>query len=467
MRSASTPGLRVGLLAPLLVALTACGASGVNPSDPGRQPPSVLLVIWDTVGAAHVGCLGEDGGPTPNLDALAADGVLFRNATTTAPWTQPAVASILTGLYPSHHGVLRLWDVLPAARESLAERLTAAGYETAGVVSHELLATRLGVAQGFASWDESAVAGHEGISSPEVTGLATSWLAAHHGGPFFLLAHYFDPHMLYLHHPEFDLTSGYRGPLTAGMGVWEMRDARPEMTAADVEFLRGLYREEVAFTDHSLGRLLTALDASGRADDTIVVVVADHGEEIMERGWLGHTRTLYDELIHVPLVVRLPHGPHGLVVDTPVSLVDLAPTLAALAGTPFPAEAVDGRSLVPLLEGRAAGPLAARDLFAEVSFTLGPTDGRRHLEKVAFKTALMAGPRKLIHDLMHDRWELYRRDVDPGEQHDVLATDPAADDLRARLAAWEARRDAAAGPVDRMLPQPDELQRLRALGYVP
>lgn len=460
----TTTRLRRCLAAAAVLAVAACGrAPAPAPSPP---PPSILMVVWDTVGAAHVGSLGEDAGPTPNLDALAAEGVLFRHAFTTAPWTQPAVASILTGLYPSHHGVLRLYDILAAANKTIAERLAGAGYRTAGFVSHELLAARLGVAQGFASWDESAIAGHEGISSPAVTQLAASWLAARDDQPFFLLAHYFDPHMLYLHHPEFDLTTGYDGPLTAGMGVWEMRDARPTMSADDIAFLRDLHREEVAFTDAALGRLLAALEATGRADDTIVIVVADHGEEIMERGWIGHARTLYDELIHVPLVMRVPHGPRGLVVDTPVSLVDLAPTLAEFAGTTFADGAVDGRSLVPLLRGGEAGALADRNLFAEVSFTLGPDDGRRHTEKVAFKTALLAGPRALIHDLMRDSWELYRRDEDPLEKRDLVTSDPATSELGRQLAAWEANRDGAASPVHRVLPQPDELERLRALGYV-
>jgi arylsulfatase A-like enzyme len=460
---------RAAALAAVVVTVASC--TGVSrtvsaPSPSHGTPPSILLVVWDTVAAAHVGCLAEDGGPTPTLDALAAEGVLFRAAYTTAPWTQPAVASILTGRYPSHHGVLRLLDTLAADNVTLAERLSAAGYSTGGVVAHELIASRLGYAQGFASWDESSVMGHDGISSERVTELAAAWLEQRGNEPFFLLAHYFDPHMLYQDHAEVDLTTPYDGPLRPGMDVWEMRNARSSMTDADIAFLRHLHREEVAHTDRSLHRLLAALAASSHADDTIVVVVADHGEEIMERGWIGHTRSLYDELIRVPLVIRLPHGPRGMVVDTPVSVIDLVPTLAELTGTEIPAGAVDGRSLALALAGGGDDQLDGRHLFAEVSYTLGPADTEHHLEKVAFMTALVDGPKKLIHDLIEDSWELHHRDLDPTEWLDRTAADADADHLRQLLAAWEASRTVGATAVSRVLPQPDEIARLRALGYL-
>lgn len=452
------------LLATTVVAAVAAVGCSQTAADDAPQP-SIVLVVWDTVAARHVGCLDPDGGPTPHLDRLAADGILFRHAHTTAPWTQPAVATILTGRWPSRHGVLRLFDVLGEEQHSLAEQLGAAGWATAGVVSHELLEARFGVAQGFGSWNADAVAGHAGITSEQVTDLAVDWLRRRPDGPFFLLVHYFDPHMLYHDHAFFELTGGYDGPMEPAMGVWAMRDARDRMSGDDAAFLRALHREEVAFTDHHTGRLLAALDELAADDPPIVVVTADHGEEIMEHGWIGHTRTLYDELVHVPLVVRIPGGPRGRVVDRPVSLVDLAPTLADLAGVTFEPSSVDGRSLAPLL-AEPPDPVADVPLFAEVSFTVGPGDDARHLEKVAFLTAIMDGPHKLVHDLMADEWRLYDRAADPAELRDVLSTDPRTAELRRRLEAWETDRARHAPTVPRALPGADEIERLRALGYV-
>ncbi len=454
-----------GLLLATTVLAAVWAAGCARPAADHPAPPSIVLVVWDTVAARHVGCLDPDGGPTPHLDRLAADGVLFRRAHTTAPWTQPAVATILTGRWPSRHGVLRLFDVLGEEQHSLAEQLAAAGWATAGVVSHELLEARFGVAQGFGSWNAEPVSGHEGITSERVTDLAIDWLRDRPDGPFFLLVHYFDPHMLYHDHAGFGLTEGYDGPMEPAMGVWAMRDARDRMSGDDVAFLRALHREEVAFTDLHTGRLLAALDELADDDPPIVVVTADHGEEIMEHGWIGHTRTLYDELVHVPLVVRIPGGPRGRVVDRPVSLVDLAPTLADLAGAPFEPSSVDGRSLAPLL-AEPPGPVADLPLFAEVSFTVGPGDDARHLEKVAFLTAIMDGPHKLVHDLMAGDWRLYDRAADPAELRDVLDTDPRAAALRRRLEAWQADRAGHAPAAPRLLPGADELDRLRALGYV-
>jgi arylsulfatase A-like enzyme len=486
-----------------VVALAAwAGCSG---SGRGGLPPleelNVLLVVIDTLGAEHVSCLGPSIGPptTPALDRLAAGGVLFDRAYSPAPWTQPAVASLFTGEMPSSHRVLRLFDRLDPAETTLAERLAGRGFATAGVVSHELLDSRYGFDQGFAHFDASAAGGHRTVSSPEVTAKALGWLDRWLGGgearegaggrpPFFLFVHYFDPHYVYLHHERFSRTRGYGGPLTPGMDIWALRDARAALTPADVGYLRDLYREEVAFTDFHLGRLLAGLRQRGLERDTLVVVTADHGEELMRHGWIGHTRTLYDELLRVPLVVSLPGRIAPRRVEEPVSLVDLVPTLLELSGrAEQPAEVEEGRpagiSLVPALTGGAPPP-ADRDLFAEVSFATRADDPAKFAEKTAFKTAVLSGPWKLVHDLAGGSWQLYDRRSDPEELHDLAPaagapaaggadggeSEPATRALRRlqrRLAAWERERggapDRATSAVD---PSAEELERLRALGYL-
>ncbi len=440
-----------GLAAALLLSF-GCGRSG---------PPNVLLVVLDTVSAEHVGLELPELGHTPHLDQLAREGVSFRRAFSTAPWTQPALASLFTSRMPSSHGVVRIRHVLPESAVTLAEQLRAAGYDTAGFVTHRLLARKLGYAQGFSHWDESHIRGHEGITSKQVTDAALAWLEQRRGdAPFFLFVHYFDPHFVYQHHPAHDLTAGYAGPLRPGMDIWKLREMREQLSSADVEYLVGLYREEIAFTDEQLGRLLGELRALGVEDETVVALVADHGEEFMQRGWIGHTNSLYDELLRIPFVLRLPRVWEPRREDVPVSILDLAPTLLAAAGL-APDAGAEGISLVPYL-GAGAPPVPAHDVFAEVSFTSPREDVRR--EETVFQTALIRGDLKLVHDLAKRSFSLYDRRSDPGEQSDVAASHPEAGVLRGALSAWEAQRSGA--PAALLAPSAEELEQLRALGYV-
>jgi arylsulfatase A-like enzyme len=226
-----------------------------------------------------------------------------------------------------------------------------------------------------------------------------------------------------------------------------------------------LHHEEIAFTDEHIGRLLDGLDALGLRENTLVILTADHGEEFMERGWIGHTATLYDELVAVPLLMRLPGIlPPGTVTDQ-VSLVDVLPTLVRDAPR-RPADGT-GRSLGPVLAGEHA---PARDLYAEVTFW--PPDTTLAIPtatNVVFKSALIAGDLKLVHDLRYERWELYDRASDPDEKRDLFGEGHAAEaGLVRRLADWEEPRRAGwlRSNDDFPTPDPKTVERLRSLGYV-
>jgi arylsulfatase A-like enzyme len=446
--------LPILLLGAMLTLLTSCARN---------DAPNIVLVALDTVGAEHLGTEVPGLGHTPNLDRLAAEGIRFERAFSTAPWTQPAIASIFTSRMPSSHGVLRLNHVLPSAAVTLAERMRSEGYTTAGFVTHHLLAEKLGFAQGFAHWNEEHVGGHRDINSRELTDSVIAWLDANRGDePFFLFVHYFDPHYAYHHHEAHDLTSDYDGPLVPAMNIWTLRNMRDELSPTDVDYLIGLHREEIAFTDHHVGRLLEHLRALGVDDRTVVAVVGDHGEEFMRHGWIGHTRTLYDELIRVPLILRLPGAAGARVESSPVSVLDLAPTLLEVAGAEPDPEAQGISLLLSLME---AAPLPKRDLLAEVSF-----EGKRRdvgKEKTVFLTTLIRGDLKIVHDLASDRFTVFDRSTDPEELVDLAASHPEAESLRAALLAWEAQRGRDAQGTARLLePDPEELERLRALGYV-
>ena len=379
------------------------------------------------------------------------------------------MASLLTSRMPSEHGVLRLRDRLDDRWPTLAEALGARGFATAGVVSHFLIGAAYGFDRGFGSYDESPVAGEREVTGGRTTDAALAWLDRRpRDRPFFLFVHYFDPHYPYLHHPAYDFTRDYRGPLVPGLGIWDLLDARPRLSRADVDYLVGLYREEIAYTDAEIGRLLDRVTSLGLRESTLVVVTADHGEEFMRHGWIGHTRGLYDDMIHVPLLVSQPGRIPPRRLDTPVSLVDLLPTLLELSGGAAPA-GVAGVSLAPLLLALRAEP-AVHPLFAEVSFASTPDEPAHLNQKTAFKTALLDGDLKLIHDLLSDRYELYDRGRDPEEQADLFPgrAHERGDALRARLTEWERSRPALpAGARGGPAPGPEVIERLKALGYLP
>lgn len=454
-----------------LTLLAGCGAKPDRLQDPAYN---IVLIVVDTLGAQNVAAYNPALNHTPHIDAFASNNARFSRAYATAPWTQPSVASIITSLSPSGHGVHNIRDVLDPAQQTLAEELQDRGYATHGVISHHLIGSQLGYAQGFDHYDESAVGGHTGLSSEKITDASIVSIdqALNHGGdpsarkPFFLFAHYFDPHYYYHPHAAYDRSSTYTGPLQDVDDVWTVREMRPQLAPDDIQFLRDRHLEEIAFVDHHVGRLLRHLSGSGLDESTIVVVVSDHGEEFMGHGWFGHTRTLYDELIHVPLVMRIPGKTSPSVVDAPVSTLDIMPTLlAALPQSRRREGAQDGLSLLPYLSGEATWP-EVRSVFSEVSF-LPPST--RQQEKMAFKTSMVRGDLKLIHDRKAKAWELYRLSSDPEEQTDIAALEPLVTERMVReLTVWEEARDL---PTEFTLAPPEgiseaELERLRGLGYI-
>lgn len=451
------------LLGASVFLLAACTAP-----RPGGAPrgPNVLLVVIDTLGADHVDRLPPDLRATREIDRLAAGAVTFQRAYTTAPWTQPSVTSLMTSKMPSRHGVLRLLDKVPPELQTLPEHFHAHGFRTAAVVSHTLLGRRFGWGEGFDSFDESPTGDHASVTSHKVTDAAIRMLTGLARQRFFLFVHYFDPHYVYNHHPEFDRTSWYTGTLRPAMDIWDLLGMRPQLRPEDERYLLELYREEAAFTDAHLGRLLAALRSLGLEGNTLVAVTADHGEEFNRHGWIGHTKNLYDDVLRVPLVLSLPGRLVPRRVEAPVSLLDVAPTLLELAGIAGVSAGFEGLSIAGCAEG---GPCPApdRELLAEVSFGMQPDDPPRFAEKVAFKTALRVGRRKLVHDLLVQRFELYDTDADPAEASNLAGAGGEEETrLRARLRAWEDARPAPRAPGNAVRPDPQVLERLRALGYV-
>lgn len=435
------------------------------PPPPNLEDLNVVLIVVDTLRSDALGFMNPEVRTTPHLDRLAEQGVVFERAYAPAPWTQPSMASLFTGLMPSTHNVRLLMDHLGEDRLTLAEALRARGFSTHGIVTNNLISESLGFAQGFDDYELIAKSGrsiYEGVTSRVVTNHALEWLAKRKPGPYFLLVHYFDPHYSYQHHPGYSLTDDYGGKLHPGMPIDELRRMSPDLDAEDIAYLRKLYQEEVAFTDYQIGRLLKALDQRG-GDRKLIIFTADHGEEFLSHGWLGHTRTLYEELIHVPLVVRLTGALQPRRIQQPVSLVDLFPTLLDLSRVPDKELQSDGLSLRNLLF--FGTPLHREQVRAEVSFL--PPNPKSEAKR-ALLTAVIEPDRKLIHNLEDDSWQAFDLLRDANEKANLFAKSTSWEELRADLTDWEAIHVPSWGPELDLRPRIDAEteRRLRSLGYV-
>ncbi len=368
-------------------AATRDGAEGpiVRRIDPSRPLPNIVLVSIDSLRYDHLGCYGYSKPTSPAIDALAEQGVRCELAVSTTSWTLPAHAALFTGQYDSTHGVVDNGLRLAESRTTLAEVLRAAGYRTAGFFGGPYLHPVYGLAQGFDSWEscmsasegatpehvvDQILSTHDAGSHADITGPRTlaaveRWCAARvkdptDKRPFFVFLHLWDVHHDYIPPPEYArrFDPDYTGAL-------DVRDlTRNEaisglMPARDLEHLIALYDAEIRFTDDNLKAMLEALRRLSRAEDTLIAIVSDHGEEFFEHGGKGHQRTLYREVVRVPLVFSWPGhlGPARRVAPL-VRLVDVMPTLIGLAGLEAPREG-EGRDVSAWLRGGELAPAPA------------------------------------------------------------------------------------------------------------
>ncbi|MEO7134044.1 MAG: sulfatase-like hydrolase/transferase [Vicinamibacterales bacterium] len=419
-----SPNLIV-LAGALIITLTsACR----TPSQPPPPPPpaiaqSVLLMTIDTLRADAVGAYGG-AARTPTLDALARDGARVDRAWTTAPITLTAHASMLTGLYPPGHGA-RHNGIAAAGVPTLADSLKGAGFATAAFVSAFPLDHRFGLARGFDVYDDELPRDGNGRPLNERAGAdtvtrAAAWLAEHRQGRFFLWVHLFEPHA-------------------------------PYGNAGDPGSARQRYASDVAIADREAGRLIASLQDA--AASTLVIAVADHGEAFGEHEEIGHSIFVYDTTLRIPLLMRGPGVPAGVVVNGDASLVDLPPTIAALTGT-APLRS-DGVSLTTAL---GATPIPARQIYAESFAPLYDFGwaGLRAIRNGAWKYISAPKP------------ELFDTGADPHEQVNRITAEPArASDAERQVTGWSPAEPALIGanPSGSSTARPEVAARLRSLGY--
>jgi arylsulfatase A-like enzyme/Flp pilus assembly protein TadD len=432
----AVPSTGSGTVALLLAVL---GLGGwLLPSCGPRGPAirNVLLISIDTLRADHLSSYGFPRPTTPNIDAVAREGVQFRNVYSPVPNTLPAHSSMLSGTFPPVHGIRdNLHKQLADSTLTVAELLKSRGFATAAVVSSFVLDRRFNLNQGFDSYDDRFQAVHKvgdfnERKGDETSRVANQWLDAHSREPFFLFVHYYDPHDPY---------------------------EPPEPFAS--QWADDLYSGEVAFADRCVGEVIAKLKERGLYDSTLIVITGDHGEMLGEHGELNHGFFIYESALKVPLIVRVPRSKAvARQIDQPVGLIDIMPTIASLVGAP-PQKQAQGLDLSPWLSGEGAGlvGLAGRPLYAE---TIAPT--------TYYGASSLLG-------VVVDRWkyietsrpELYDLRSDPGESVNLLQKEPAraaamdrelkgivALGLRSPAAGSDAALDTAAR------------ERLEALGYL-
>jgi len=395
-----------------------------------EPPVSVLLVVVDTLRQDHLGAYGYQTHPaTPQLDRFAReDAITLDGMVGVSSWTMPSMATLFTGQLPAQHGVMRMMGEHSKLSEprTLAARFGAGGWETGAVQSNFLLQQRrmLGFNRGFQYWDDGPAEQpdpHRGSSAGDVVDRGLKWLSERDGErPWFLYLHFFDPHASYEDHAATNFTDPeYRGWVEGGLANDILRQQGPLSSTADRAQLVAFYDEEVAAVDAAFGQLIAALKERPDWENTLVVFTSDHGEELGERGYIGHTRTLHFEQTDLPLLVRLPSGVNaGSKAQHLCSQVDLAGTILELAGLPR----TDLSSLAAMLtSGRVEDGIIQLDDFApiriqsEVDFMPVRSE---HTEKRVRKRALVSAEGRYIVDLESGEESLYYFGDDAAELHD-------------------------------------------------
>lgn len=387
------------------------------------EPLNVVFIGLDTVRSDHLGCYGYERNTSPAIDRLASEGTLFEYTVSHSPWTLPSFASAFTSLYPAQHGAGFLRSAMGVGFPTLGSILTDHGYATGAIINTAALNPVFGINRGFAHYDVVPTSG--GRVAAGTTGAVLEWIDRQGETPFFVFAHYYDPHLPFSPPAPFDtlFDPEYIGELgdsfdpeflpTDRMNGFKKMNALP---GRDKEHIVALYDGEIAFADMAIGDLIEGLSERGLAENTLVVFMSDHGEEFFDHGGFAHGHTLHEELLRVPLIFRLPGRiPSGKRIPGMVRLIDLMPTILNLAGIETDAH-MEGRDLCPLLDGEAAaGPPRPGALLTDEAFSEAILFGPEQKCVTAF-------PYKIIRHMESGEELVFDLDRDPGETENLAAS---------------------------------------------
>jgi arylsulfatase A-like enzyme len=451
-------------------------AKAVKPPEPKKpEPPpkaqKMVMIVVDALRADRLGCYGFKEPTSPTIDALAREGVLFEKAHAASPWTAPSFGTLFTGVSPTVHGagsmlakgsdkgtslmgvtIEGLRKDLPALFELLPDEV-----QTAAILTNAFLSEELGFKKGFDSFDQRNAAIRRYRTADETTQKAVEWLKEHSKKPFFLLVHYFDPHMQYGPPEKYVEMFAPNKPkrISAPFADHDAaRDGSLDPNEDEKRFIRGLYNGEVRFVDDQLAVLMETMKRLELMDDTWIVLTSDHGEEHFEHGSFEHGHAYEEEVTRVPLILRPPKGKWraGARIDLSVRHIDIPPTILALFGEPAPRH-FEGRSLAPMITGEDSLDRAA---YMEFNLFHGQ------------QCSLFDGRYKIVWDTRRKGGFYYDLKEDPSEMNRLDEQQPKYDELFERL---QKKRDelkkAARNKVDNTVTFSKEAEKaLKSLGYI-
>ena len=461
------------------------------------RPQGVILFIADTLRADRLDAYGHKRPTAPAIARMAREGALFRDAVGQGAWTKISIPAILTSLHPLTSGVRDFPDRVPSSATTLAEVYRKAGYATMGFVSLPFAGAFSNMHQGYEELYERAFNAGSSKTARTITDLLLPWLDRHRDEPFFVLVHVFDPHGPY--EPYAPYNRLWADPARKEEHLQELArasaaiqdegrkiasNATPdEFRAAGVDPVRyvdydlGWYDGSIRAMDAEIGRVFERLNELGIDRRTMVALTSDHGEEFHDHGYLFHGQNLYSEMTHVPFILRYPEAvAPGTIVEETVATLDLMPTMLDLSGLPVPKEA-QGQSNAPRIrrelrkEKDQGERWRARPVFSERPLA---TSFAAPWPRGAEAYSVIHAGWKLVWNLKSEvgapPYELFDHRRDPADRHNVAARHPeVVRRLSKLLADWkkdaEARRLPSDASVGKSL-SPEELERLRALGYI-
>ena len=520
LRRASSPSLGLGIALGFFFSIAGCEAESPPsrslstlqpaPTEPLAvpEPQLVILISIDTLRADHLGLYGHHRFTSPTLDLFALEGTVFEDASSVAPWTLPAHASMLTGLYPLGHAVVNADTKLPEGVPTIAKLLGENGWETAAAVNSAwLLRKTHEVTRDFDHFlfVQEAVAAR--LPTAAITDQAIAWIRDSQDSNLFVFMHYYDVHSDYTSLPRFEklMVSDYEGEADGTswqLNVASMPDAfieschrvfeeekcsfgsgettrivdssvrKRKFEPEDIRHLEELYDAGIRQLDTELGRFFELLRAENLLDSTRIIITSDHGEEFSDHGSFYHVETPYQEILHVPLIFRGPGIAAGRRIQAPVSLVDLAPTILAWAGVNAPSE-IDGFDLSPLLSQAQPEP-GTEDLIDRLNtrFQHGEATNSSQWELkvpglVPVLSSIRRGPLKLVHRSLDDEVALFDLSLDPNETTDIAPQNPGiTQSLREAMESRKAKFAGEPSQQNQVELDPVDAERLRALGYL-
>jgi arylsulfatase A-like enzyme len=429
------------------------------------KKPNVIIYLIDALRADHLGCYGYQKPISPNIDAFAKDAILFENAIAQAPWTKPSIASIFTGLGPAAHGVDDGVSALPAEATTLAEILRAAGYYGAAFITNINAGSTFGFDQGFVDFVHLSEGKNKRKyyqSSEQINQKVFAWLEnKERQVPFFLYIHTMDTHAPYTPPPSFreKYASAVKNPdIGSTSQLQALVKRKMPVTQTLVNNLVSLYDAEIAFNDHNFGIFLQKLRQRGLYDESLIILLSDHGEEFYEHGSWEHQKTLYAEMLNIPLIIKFPSSSATgkKRIQHMAQHIDILPTILDSVGIQIP-QYVEGQSLLALLSPDAKEK-SSRRAFSHLK--VAHNQGSSVIEH-PWKLIRRSGSERREHKL-----ELYDLRQDPSEKVNLVQKYPeVASYLLSLIETHERSGDRRLKPGKVVIDE-ELRERLKALGYV-